>query len=70
MRYYSYNEMDDNGENLVITLSEEDVRKQYWPYWYGRMCERFGKDVVDEKYAFEDCLDDWIVVNWAWEVKK
>jgi hypothetical protein len=34
------------------------------------MCERFGKDVVDEKYAFEDCLDDWVVVNWAWEVKE
>lgn len=70
MRYYSYNEMGDDGENIVVTKSEEDVRKEYWPYWYGRMCEKFGKDRVDDEYCFEDCLDDWYVVNWAWEVKQ
>jgi hypothetical protein len=70
MRYYSYNELGDDGENLVVTKSEEDVRKEYWPYWYGRMCEKFGKDHVDDLYNFEDCLDDWFVVNLAWEVKE
>ena len=70
MRYYSYNEMGDDGENLVITKSEDDIRKEYWPYWYGKMCEKFGKDHVDDLYNFEDCLDHWFVVNWAWEVKE
>ena len=70
MRYYSYNEMGDDGENLVVTKSEDDIRKEYWPYWYGRMCEKFGKDHVDDLYNFEDCLDDWFVVNLAWEVKE
>ncbi len=23
---------------------------------------------VDSKYCFEDCLEDWIVLNWAWQV--
>jgi len=73
MRFYSYNEYCPEslfGENLVITVSESDIRRQYWPYWYDQMCKRFGKLHVDSKYNFEDCLDDWIVVNWAWEVEK
>lgn len=68
MRYYCYDEFSDDDTNLVITKSEEDIRSEYWPYWYGKMCDKFGKDVVDKNYSFEDCLEDWIVVNWAWEV--
>jgi hypothetical protein len=69
MRYYSYNEYDDQGGHIV-TMSEEEIRQKYWPYWYKKMCAKFGQELVDEKYSFEDCLDDWIVVNWAWEVKE
>jgi hypothetical protein len=32
------------------------------------MCKKFGKEHVDKTYNFEDCLEDWIIVNWAWEV--
>jgi len=73
-RYYSYNEYDPESEladvngGYVVTMSEDDIREQYWPYWYGEMCEKFGKEEVDGKYSFEDCLDDWVIVNWAWEV--
>jgi hypothetical protein len=69
VRYFSYNEpVDENyNTNIVVTMSEEDVRKTYYPYWYEKMCKKFGKEVVDRDYCFEDCLDDWIVVNWEWE---
>ena len=63
--------MDTSGnviENKVITVSEEEIRKDYYSYWYDRMCQKFGKDIVDKNYSFEDCLDDWVVVHWAWEV--
>ena len=67
MRYYSYNEyIEDANANSVVTVSEEDIRKDYWPFWYGKMCDKYGKEHVDATYSFEDCLDDWIVVNWAW----
>ena len=70
VRYFSYNEyVDDPSANSVVTVSEEDVRRDYYPYWYDKMCKKFGKEVVDRDYSFEDCLDDWIVVNWAWESK-
>ena len=68
MRYFSYNEYDENGGH-VVTQSEEEIREQYWPYWYGKMCDKFGKEHVDQNYSFEECLEDWIVVNWAWESK-
>lgn len=69
MKYYSYNEYDENGGH-VVTMSEEEIRKEYWPYWYGKMCLKFGADHVNSNYTFEDCLTDWTVVNWAWEVKE
>ena len=67
MRYYSF-AYPIEGADVVETWSEEDVRKNYYPYWYGRMCDKFGKEHVDANYCFEDCLADWIVVHWAWEV--
>ena len=75
MRYYSYNEYDpdspiaDDGGGYVVTLSEDDIRKNYYPYWYKKMCEKFEQSYVDQNYSFEDCLSDWIVINWAWESK-
>lgn len=70
MRYFSYNEYDPIHENggYVVTVSEEEIRCEYYPWWYERMCKKFGKEKVDELYSFLDCLDEWIVVNWAWEV--
>jgi hypothetical protein len=73
MRYYSYNEFsnDENGEVIgkVVTISEDIIRGVYFPYWYDKMCIKFGKQIVDENYSFEECLDDWIVVYCAWESK-
>ena len=67
MRYYSIAYPVD-GDDYIETKSEDDIRKEYWPYWYGRMCDKFGKEKVDADYTFEDCLMDWIVVHWAQEV--
>lgn len=76
MRYYSYNEYDpkdpradEETGGFVVTLSEEEIRNDYWPYWYKRMCEKFGQEIVDRDYCFEDCLTDWVIINWAWENK-
>ena len=70
MRYWCYNEYtEDPDANPVVTKSEAEILHEYWPHWYGQMCKKFGKEHVDENYSFHDCLDDWIVVNWAWESK-
>lgn len=74
MRYYCYNEYDptsplaDHTGGYVVTMSEDEIRRTYWPYWYKRMCDLFGQDYIDANYSFEECLIDWITVNWAWPV--
>jgi hypothetical protein len=52
---------------IYITYSEEEILQMYWDYWYGKMCNKFGKDEVDSKYSKQDCIDDWVITNWAWE---
>jgi hypothetical protein len=75
MRYFSYNEYDPNSPlsdadgGYIITVSEDDIKKTYWNYWYTRMCEKYEQSYVDENYTFEDCLEDWVIVNWAWKSK-
>jgi hypothetical protein len=71
MRYYSFVETADNPEgHRVVTMSEDEIRAEYYPYWLTRMHAKYGEAVVQERYSFEDCLDDWIVSHWAWEVKE
>ena len=68
MRYFTFVQpLDDSGAPEYVTMSEEDVRKEYYPYWYDKMCHKYGKSHVDEHYCFEDCLDDWKIVHWAVE---
>ena len=66
MRVFKYNEFEDTEPRLI---TEQEIRVEYWPYWYERMCKKFGKSEVDSKFTFEDFLDDWVILNWAWEVK-
>ncbi len=72
IRYYSYNEYEPDSDEyvVVITKSENEIREEYWPWWYNKMCEKFTKEHVDATYNFEDCLEDWAIVHLAWEVKE
>ena len=69
MRYYAYMEYDAKGDHKLV-VSEEDIKRMYWPYWYTNKCEKYGKELVDKVYTFEDCLKDWIQIYWAWSVDK
>ena len=69
MRYWSYNEQTESLDDaVVVTVSDDDILDMYWAWWYSKMCEKFGKEVVDRDYTKQDCIDDWVVVHWAWEV--
>jgi hypothetical protein len=67
MRYWSIGYPDEDGNDVVETLSEDEVLEQYWAHWYGKMCQKFGKEHVDTNYTKQDCIDDWVIVHWAWE---
>lgn len=68
MRYFSYDEyVEEIFKDSMCTISEEDIRQNYYPIWYDKMCKRHGKKKVDEIYNFEDCLADWMIEYWGWE---
>lgn len=73
MKYWSYDEplWDGMGAiygHKVVTLSEEEIIKSYHPYWYKEMVRKYGKEHVQSHFTKQDCIDDWVVVNWAWQV--
>lgn len=67
MKYWTIAYPDENDNDVVETLSEDEILAEYWNYWYGRMCEKFGKEYVDANYTKSDCIDDWTVLHWAVE---
>lgn len=71
MRYYTYVQpKDEDGTPEYITLSENDIRKDWYPHWYKCMCDKYEQAYVDEHYSFEDCLDDFRIVYHATEFTK
>ena len=56
-----YETSDQDGEYV---LSEDEIIAEYWDYWSGRMKEVGKEDMISR----ENCINDWIIVNWAVEV--
>jgi hypothetical protein len=71
MKYYSYNTFtyneDGSRHDFVATLSEAQILEVYKDFWQKRMIHKFGKERFEANYKDKDCIEDWIVVNWAWE---
>ncbi len=63
MKYYKY--QDQTGE---YTLSEQEIFDIYWPFWYNKMVVKYGQD--HPLTTRDNCLADWVTVNWAFEVEK
>ena len=69
MRYFCYNSVYDIEQNgsEIVTVSEQEIRDREWYAWQRRKSWKEGTDYVNENYCFQDCLDEWIIVNQAWE---
>lgn len=67
MRRYQFNEYSEETSNLVVEMTEEEIIKDYWPVWSKKMEQKFGPG--HELITKENCIEDWVIVNWAWEVK-
>jgi hypothetical protein len=58
----------ERGETYEVeTVSEEQIRDWEWYDWQRKMSRKYGADYVNENFCFQDCLDEWIIVNKAWE---
>lgn len=69
MRYWSFNnywlDEDGNMNSLIVTKSEEEILKDYYDYW----CKGMIASGKEDEICPQDCIDDWVIINWAWESK-
>ena len=70
MKYYSYIKYmdlkDKANSSIVVTISEQKIRDDYYSYWHDHMCYTLGKKMVEETYGFKDYLDIWTREHRAW----
>lgn len=74
MKYYQYDEPDNQDQNSIIVKSEDEIIQEYWGYWSAKMKLAlvnpqsffYNKSDLMNK---ERCIYDWVTVNWAWEIK-
>ena len=67
MRKFSYWEYDEGRSDFKVVLTEDEILAQYYPYWKSKMVKKFGGD--HPLITNENCIMDWVVMNWASEVK-
>jgi hypothetical protein len=71
MKYYSYNKYSYNVhgdvEPCVVTYTESEILDIYWDWWKEEGIKRWGKEHFEANYSEKDCIEDWVVVNWAQE---
>jgi hypothetical protein len=64
MRYWTFNDYDPDAPSAPpVTLSEDEILEDYWPWW----CQRMHDINKGHLISKENCISDWVVVNWAWE---
>lgn len=66
MKYWTICYPDEDGKDVIKTLSEEEIIAQYYPYWSSRMIEKFGKVEFDKTWSTKECIEDWVTTHWAW----
>jgi len=68
VRRFAYNDItgepDAPGHETVV-VTEDDILRDYWPYWTTQMLKRGGRSPL---MTVANCIDDFLVVNWAWEL--
>lgn len=65
-RRWAYVEPGGVGHSdTVIVMTEADIIAEYFPYWRSRMADIGQSDLISE----EACIENWVVVHWAAEVK-
>ena len=63
MRYWTYAEEGWYGQYVQETWSESQILAAHFSSWKEEM-KRLGRD---QHISENECINDWVVVNWAWE---
>jgi predicted HAD superfamily Cof-like phosphohydrolase len=67
MKTYSYIEPGLENKPVEVVYNEAEILFDYWPHWKERMVKKYGEG--HELITDENCIEDWVTVNWATEIK-
>lgn len=62
MRVFAYNEQEANNPLLI---TDKQILEEYYPWWKEQMIKVNKSNLINE----DNCIDDWVIINWAWELK-
>lgn len=69
--YYHEADMGPDGElfkrNDLCEITEDKILEDYWDHWRALMERKYGPGhyLINK----EKCIEDWVIINWAWEKK-
>lgn len=68
MKIYKYNQPDSipPSFNIEVVMNEQEILNEYYSYWSTRMLKVGRSPFITE----QNCIQDWIVVHWAWEINE
>ena len=64
---YQYGELwpaGEKGMDVSITVNGYWLEQMYYPYWKRKMREAGKHELI----SLENCIEDWVIVNWAWKI--
>lgn len=67
MKTYLYYEYDPDVKEALYEINEDQILDYYWSFWSDKMIKKYGYG--HELITKENCIQDWIITNWAWEKK-
>ena len=68
-KIYSYLEFGEHwSKDCLCEMTEQEILDTYWEHWKGLMEKKYGLN--HELTTKHNCIQEWIVVNWAWEKEK
>lgn len=62
---WAYDEPARDGSNRHVVMSEAEILETYKVYWIEQMTKINKQSLITD----ENCIDDWIIVNWAYKVE-
>tara|TARA_R110000868_G_scaffold206151_2_gene454892 strand:- start:2867 stop:3088 length:222 start_codon:yes stop_codon:yes gene_type:complete len=60
---------DANGkiiDDKVLEITEAQILESYYPFWSDTMRDLGREDKISD----QNCIDDFVTVNWCWEKKE
>ena len=57
---------EDPAGGITLEYTEDDIIAEYWEFWVSQL-KRVGREDLISR---ENCIEDWIAVNWALEKKE